>query len=63
MLFLKTLVFLSYNDTPMKEFIYKGISVISTDFAELGAKAADFVNQDSTMQYYVPTKLILRESL
>ena len=59
----KDVGFLSYNDTPMKKFIYKGISVISTDFAELGAKAAEFVNQDSTMQHYVPTKLILRESL
>lgn len=55
--------FLSYNETPMKKFIYKGISVISTNFAELGAKAAEFVNQDGPMQHYVPTKLILRESL
>ncbi|WP_298878735.1 GntR family transcriptional regulator [uncultured Polaribacter sp.] len=59
----KDVGFLSYNDTPMKKFIYKGISVISTDFAELGAKAAEFVNQDTTIQHYVPTKLILRESL
>lgn len=55
--------FLSYNETPMKKFIYKGISVVSTDFAELGAKAAEFVIQDNPMQYYVPTKLTLRESL
>ena len=55
--------FLSYNETPMKKFIYKGISVISTNFAELGEKAAEFVNQDSPIQHYVPTKLILRESL
>lgn len=55
--------FLSYNETPMKKFIYKGISVISTDFSELGAKAAEFVNKESTIQHYVPTKLILRESL
>ena len=59
----KNVGFLSYNETPMKKFIYKGISVISTDFAELGAKAAEFVNQDCTMQHFVPTKLILRESL
>lgn len=55
--------FLSYNETPMKKFIYKGISVVSTNFSELGAKAAAFVNQDGTIQHYVPTKLILRESL
>jgi DNA-binding transcriptional regulator YhcF (GntR family) len=55
--------FLSYNETPMKKFIYKGISVISTDFKELGTKAAEFVTQDRPMQHYVPTKLTLRESL
>ncbi|MBI9041846.1 GntR family transcriptional regulator [Lutibacter sp.] len=55
--------FLSYNETPMKKFIYKGITVVSTDFKELGTKAAEFINQDKRMQYYVPTKLTIRESL
>ena len=55
--------FLSYNETPTKKFIYKGISVISTDFKELGTKAAEFVMQEKPMQYYVPTKLIVRDSL
>lgn len=55
--------FLSYNETPMKKFIYKGISVISTDFEAMGAKAADFINLDKTIQNYIPTQLILRDSL
>lgn len=55
--------FLSYNETPMKKFIYKGITVVSTDFKELGTKAAEFVTEDKKMQYLVPTKLIIRESL
>ena len=55
--------FLSYNETPMKKFIYKGISVISTDFNELGIKAAEFITELKPMHYYVETKLILRESL
>lgn len=55
--------FLSYNETPMKQFIYKGISVVSTDFQELGAKAAAFIKQDKPIQTYIPTRLILRESL
>lgn len=57
--------FLSYNETPMKKFIYKGISVISTDFKALGKKAAEFVNlnEGDKMQCYVPSKLIIRESL
>ncbi|WP_298500373.1 GntR family transcriptional regulator [uncultured Algibacter sp.] len=55
--------FLSYNETPTKKFIYKGISVISTDFKALGTKAAEFVTQDQPVQHYIPTKLIIRESL
>ena len=54
---------LSYNDTPMKKFIYKGISVITTDFKEMGTKGADFVTKEEPMQSYVSTKLIIRESL
>ena len=55
--------FLSYNETPMKKFIYKGITVISTDFKKLGEKAAEFVMEEKQIQYLVPTKLIIRESL
>jgi len=55
--------FLSYNETPMKKFIYKGISVVSTDFKEIGTKAAAFITNDEVLQCYVPTNLILRESL
>ena len=59
----KDVGFLSYNETPMKKFIYKGISVVTTDFKELGTKGAEFITKDEPMQYYVSTKLILRESL
>ncbi len=54
---------ISYNETPMKQFIYKGITVITTDFEMLGKKAAEFVINDSTMNVCVPTKVIIRESL
>ncbi|MBS7254235.1 GntR family transcriptional regulator [Flavobacterium branchiicola] len=59
----KDVGFLSYNETPMKKFIYKGISVVSTDFNELGTKAAAFITHDEETQCYVPTNLIIRESL
>ncbi|MBE8723326.1 GntR family transcriptional regulator [Flavobacterium hungaricum] len=59
----KDVGFLSYNETPMKKFIYKGISVVSTDFKEMGTKAAAFITHDEETKFYVPTKLILRESL
>lgn len=55
--------FLSYNETPMKKFIDKGISVVTIDFKELGTKVAEFVTKDEPIQYYVSTKLIVRESL
>jgi DNA-binding transcriptional regulator YhcF (GntR family) len=59
----KDVGFLSYNETPMKKFIYKGISVISTDFKALGVKAADFISKEESIQCYIPTQLILRDSL
>ena len=54
---------ISYNETPMKKFIYKGITVISTDFYELGKKAAEFIANDNPMHYCVPTNIYIRESL
>jgi DNA-binding transcriptional regulator YhcF (GntR family) len=54
---------LSYNDTPMKKFISGGITVISTDFKEMGKKAAAFAAGDEVADIVIPTKLIIRESL
>ncbi|SMC79457.1 GntR family transcriptional regulator [Cellulophaga tyrosinoxydans] len=54
---------LSYNETPIKRFTFKGISVVSIDFKDFGIKAAEFVTKNEQMQTYLPTKLILRESL
>ena len=59
----KDVGFLSYNETPMKKFIYKGISVVSTDFKELGDKSAEFITKDEPIQLYIPTSLTIRESL
>jgi DNA-binding LacI/PurR family transcriptional regulator len=47
----------------MKKFIYKGITVISTDFRMLGRKAAEFVANDAPMRVCVPTTIHIRESL
>ncbi|WP_418262563.1 substrate-binding domain-containing protein [Flavobacterium faecale] len=54
---------LSYNDSPMKPFIYKGITVISTDFKQLGYKGAEFVTAMEPMRIMIKTDLIIRESL
>lgn len=55
--------FISYNETPMKKFIYKGITVLSTNFQMLGQKAAEFVSNDEAMKICVPTTIRIRESL
>ena len=54
---------LSYNDTPMKQIVGGGISVISTDFTRMGILAAEFVKSGSKVVKVLPTSLILRESL
>ncbi len=59
----KDIGILSYNETPMKKFINSGISVISTDFKALGTHAARFISEKEPIQLYIPTSLILRQSL
>jgi hypothetical protein len=54
---------LSYNDTPMKQFIADGITVISTDFKLMGKKAAEFTESNEKIDFLVPTALTIRESL
>ncbi len=54
---------LSYNDTPMKEIVGDGISVISTDFGEMGREAALFIKNKKKTIRILSTSLILRASL
>jgi hypothetical protein len=54
---------ISYNDTPMKEIIEGGITVISTDFKKMGEMAAEFVKSKQKLTEVLPTKLIVRKSL
>ena len=54
---------LSYNDTPMKQIVGGGISVISTDFEKMGELAARFVEKKQPIEKVLPTFLTLRESL
>lgn len=53
---------ISYNDTPMKKYVKDGITVISTDFYEMGRKAAEYVLNPGQMKEFIPTKLIIRKS-
>ncbi|MGD9558038.1 MAG: substrate-binding domain-containing protein [Mangrovibacterium sp.] len=54
---------ISYNDTPMKEIVGNGITTISVDFAEMGQKAAQFVESKKKIFEVLSPKLTVRGSL
>lgn len=54
---------LSYNETPIKRVVDRGITVISTDFAEQGRRAARYVLDPKPVNEIIPTTLIRRHSL
>ncbi|MBC2839325.1 GntR family transcriptional regulator [Robiginitalea sp. SC105] len=54
---------ISYNDTPLKEVLLDGITVISTDFENLGATAAELVLGRKGEQIENPFYVIARSSL
>ena len=54
---------ISYNETPLKRFILNGITTISTDFNELGKKAAELITENKTDKLQIPFYLTLRKSL
>ncbi|HEY0609656.1 MAG TPA: substrate-binding domain-containing protein, partial [Chitinophaga sp.] len=53
----------SYNETPLKEILLDGITVISTDHEQMGITAAEMILEKSTERVKNPFKLILRRSL
>lgn len=54
---------ISYNDTPVKEVLEGGITVITTDFASMGKKAAEMIISGEKKKIANDTKLIIRKSL
>lgn len=54
---------ISYDETPMKEILYGGISVLSTDFRQMGKKVASFINGESFKQEINQFRSILRASI
>lgn len=54
---------ISYNETPLKKIILKGITTISTDFEMMGKMAANLVIENSKKHIEVPFKITLRPSL
>ncbi|MEM8524333.1 MAG: GntR family transcriptional regulator [Bacteroidota bacterium] len=54
---------LSNSEDPAKELICDGITTLSTDFAQMGQQAAEFVLNRETTQQIIPTILTRRKSL
>lgn len=54
---------LSYNETLVKELLLDGITVISTDFEQMGRTAAQLVQGNTIRQVRNPFRLIVRRSL
>jgi len=59
----KDIGILAYNDTPVYEILENGITVISTDFKEMGRKAANFIVSREKVNEWTQTSLIVRNSL
>lgn len=54
---------LAYNDIPSYEVIDNGITSLSIDWEMMGNEAANFVVNNTLIQEYLPTKVILRKSI
>lgn len=54
---------ISYNDTPLKEILSNGITVISTDHEKMGEAAAEMILSKKRAKVKNPFRLIVRNSL
>ncbi len=59
----KNIGVISYNETALKKIILNGITTISTDFYQMGVKAAELILTGSKEHIYVPFRLTTRASL
>lgn len=54
---------IAYNDSPFKEILAGGISVLSTDFERMGAEIANMIQTKNHRKIKNPFSLILRSSV
>jgi len=54
---------ISYNETPLKKIILKGITTISTDFEAMGKETARLIKETELKHIEIPFYLTLRASL
>lgn len=59
----KDIGIISYNDTPLKEILLDGISVVSTDHHKMGETAARFILDQAAVTVRNPFRFIPRNSL
>jgi DNA-binding LacI/PurR family transcriptional regulator len=59
----KDIGLISYDDTPIKEILEGGITVISTDFEQMGHTAGQLITQKTKARVANPSRLIKRKSL
>ena len=59
----KDIGILSFNDTPLKEVLENGISVISTNFVRMGSLAAELILEKRKLKVRNEFSFIRRESL
>jgi DNA-binding transcriptional regulator YhcF (GntR family) len=59
----KQIGIISYNDTPLKEILLDGITVISTDHVKMGESAARLILENKKEKIKNPFSLIIRNSL
>lgn len=54
---------LAYNENPFYEVIENGISSIGIDWKKMGNMTVDFIVREDPVQQFLPTEIILRDSL
>jgi hypothetical protein len=59
----KDIGLICYDDTPVKEILAGGITVISSDFKQMGITAAGFIKENKREKTANPCLFIIRKSL
>ncbi|MHA8066779.1 GntR family transcriptional regulator [Aquirufa sp. ROCK2-A2] len=54
---------ISYNETPLKRLLFRGITTVSTDFINLGTSVAQLIKANSKEQIENPFQVIARDSI
>jgi len=59
----KDIGLISYDETPMKELLVNGITVLTTDFENMGRKAGELIKNNLHERVANPYKMIVRKTL